>query len=235
MRMDDDVSRVARATRAIVRAEDAGRVAEVASVARGRDRRAIDASSGWTRERARAAGRGGRSGGGGDGGSGLRRRRTHRDGRGLQLDGLREGPLGRELDESRPDHARGILRDDGVGGDAGGELAIEGAREGRRPTGVLTRSASTEKKPQRAKEKKRRGTKDRASARGDPISRRLGAIAHLDTHGGVVDRGLARHGGRLGPHESAGICDERGVGPRGKKNECAVLRISLDRGRRKRN
>ena len=153
----DDVSRVARATRAIVRAEDAGRVAEVASVARGRDRRAIDASSGWTRERARAAGRGGRSGDGGDGGSGLRRRRTHRDGRGLQLDGLREGPLGRELDESRPDHARGILRDEGLGGDAGGELAIEGAREGRRATGVLTRSASTEKKPQRAKRKEAKG------------------------------------------------------------------------------
>ena len=97
-----------------------------------------------------------------------------------------------------------------MGGDAGGELAIEGAREGRRPTGVLTRSASTKKNPSGRKEKERRGTKDRASARGDPISRRLGAIAHLDPHGGVVDRGLARHGGRLGPHESAGNCGQLG-------------------------
>lgn len=28
------------------------------------------------------------------------------------MEGLREGPLRRELDESRPDHTRGVLRDE---------------------------------------------------------------------------------------------------------------------------
>jgi len=100
-----------RARRAIVRAEDADHVAEIASVARDRVRLAIDASSGWTRERTRAARRVVVRA---DGGTADRdwTRRTHRDGRGLHLEGLREGPLRRELDESRPDHTRGVLRDE---------------------------------------------------------------------------------------------------------------------------